>query len=190
MPIKAIYDITEGNALVVADVGQHQMWAAQIYWFNEPYQFITSGGMGTMGFSLPAAIGVKMARPDREVWVVIGDGSMQMNLQELATAVQEGVDIKIALINNFCLGMVRQLQDLFYEKNYVATPLSGPNWQKLAEAYGIHGITVDSPEGVRPAVEEARRVKGPVLIDFQVEVAENVYPMVRPGRSLGEVIVG
>ncbi len=189
-PIKAIYDVTEGNAIVVADVGQHQMWAAQLYWFNEPYQFITSGGMGTMGFSLPAAIGAKMARPDREVWVVIGDGSMQMNMQELATAVQEGVEIKIALINNFCLGMVRQIQDLFYEKNFVATPLSGPNWSKIAEAYGIHGITVTTADGVKPAIEEARGVKGPVLIDFQVEVDENVYPMVKPGRSLGEVIIG
>ncbi len=189
-PIKAIYDVTEGNAIVVADVGQHQMWAAQLYWFNEPYQFITSGGMGTMGFSLPAAIGAKMARPDREVWVVIGDGSMQMNMQELATAVQEGVEIKIALINNFCLGMVRQIQDLFYEKNFVATPLSGPNWSKIAEAYGIHGITVTTADGVRPAIEEARGVNGPVLIDFQVEVDENVYPMVKPGRSLGEVIIG
>jgi len=190
LPIKTIYDVTEGKAIVVADVGQHQMWAAQLYWFNEPYQFITSGGMGTMGFSLPAAIGVKMARPEREVWVIIGDGSMQMNMQELATAVQEGVEIKIALINNFCLGMVRQIQDLFFEKNFVATPLSGPKWSKIAEAYGIHSITVTTPEQVRPAVEEARRVKGPVLIDFQVDVEENVYPMVKPGRSLGEVIVG
>jgi acetolactate synthase-1/2/3 large subunit len=190
LPIKTIYEVTDGNAIVVADVGQHQMWAAQLYWFNEPYQFITSGGMGTMGFSLPAAIGVKMARPDREVWVVIGDGSMQMNMQELATAVQEGLEIKIALINNFCLGMVRQIQDLFFDKNFVATPLSGPKWSKIAEAYGIHGITVTTPDGVRPAVEEARRVKGPVLIDFQTEVTENVYPMVKPGHSLGEVIVG
>src|SRR5665647_1070853 len=163
-PIKAIYDITGGNAIVVADVGQHQMWAAQLYWFNEPNTFITSGGMGTMGFSLPAAIGVKMARPDKEVWVVVGDGSLQMTLQELATVVQEKVDIKIALINNSCLGMVRQLQDLFYEKNFVATPLSGPDWVKLAEAYGIIGLRASTPEEVAPIVEKARRTPGPVLL--------------------------
>jgi len=189
-PIKAIYDVTQGEAIVVADVGQHQMWAAQLYWYNEPSTFITSGGMGTMGFALPAAIGVKMAKPDKEVWVVIGDGGMQMNIQELATAVQEGVDIKIALINNFCLGMVRQLQDLFYEKRFVATPLSGPDWMKLADAYGIKGFRATRQEEVRGIIEEARRVKGPVLLEFQVETAENVYPMVVPGRSLGEVMVG
>lgn len=189
-PIKAIYDITGGDAIVVADVGQHQMWAAQLYWFNEPNTFITSGGMGTMGFSLPAAIGVKMARPDKEVWVVVGDGGLQMTLQELATAVQEKVDIKIALINNSCLGMVRQLQDLFYEKNFVATPLSGPDWVKLAEAYGIIGLRASTPEEVAPIVEKARRTPGPVLLEFQVEMAENVYPMVVPGQSLGEVMVG
>lgn len=188
--IKAIYDVTQGEAIVVADVGQHQMWAAQLYWYNEPSTFITSGGMGTMGFALPAAIGVKMAKPDKEVWVVIGDGGMQMNIQELATAVQEGVDIKIALINNFCLGMVRQLQDLFYEKRFVATPLSGPDWMKLADAYGIKGFRATRQEEVRGIIEEARRVKGPVLLEFQVETAENVYHMVVPGRSLGEVMVG
>ena len=190
LPIKTIYDVTEGRAIVVADVGQHQMWAAQLYWYDEPNTFITSGGMGTMGFALPASIGVKLARPDKEVWVVIGDGGMQMNMQELATAVQERVDIKIALINNFCLGMVRQLQDLFYEKNFVATPLSGPDWVKLGEAYGIPSFRAAAPEEVRPVIEKAREVKGPVLIEFQVETAENVYPMVVPGRSLGEVIVG
>ena len=190
LPIKAIYDATKGEAIVVADVGQHQMWAAQLYWYDEPYSFITSGGMGTMGFALPASIGVKMARPEKEVWVVIGDGGMQMNMQELATAVQEGVEIKIALINNFCLGMVRQLQEFFFEKNYVATPLSGPDWVKLADAYGIPGLRVVSPDDVAPAIERARALKGPVLIDFQVETAVNVYPMVKPGRSLGEVMVG
>jgi len=189
LPIKTIYDVTKGEAIVVADVGQHQMWAAQLYWFNEPNTFITSGGMGTMGFSLPAAIGVKMARPEKEVWVVVGDGSLQMTVQELATAVQEKVDIKIALINNFCLGMVRQLQDFFYEKNYVATPLSGPDWVKLADAYGIPALRANRPEQVRSVVEEARRIQGPVLIDFQVETEENVYPMVVPGKSLGEVMV-
>ncbi len=188
-PIKTIYDVTQGNATVVADVGQHQMWAAQLYWYDKPTTFITSGGMGTMGFALPAAIGAKLADPDREVWVVIGDGGMQMNMQELATAVQEGVDIKIALINNFCLGMVRQLQDLFYEKRFVATPLSGPDWMKLADAYGIRGFRATKPSEVRGIIEEARRVEGPVLMEFQVETAENVYPMVVPGRSLGEVMV-
>ncbi len=190
LPIKTLYEVTEGKAIIVSDVGQHQMWAAQLYWYDEPRTFITSGGMGTMGFSLPAAIGVKMARPEKEVWVIVGDGSMQMTLQELATAVQEGVNVKIALINNSCLGMVRQIQDLFYEKNFVATPLTGPDWVKLAEAYGIPGLRATRPEEVRSVIERAREIKGPVLIDFQVETAENVYPMVKPGRSLGEVLVG
>ena len=190
LPIKTLYEVTEGKAIIVSDVGQHQMWAAQLYWYDEPRTFITSGGMGTMGFSLPAAIGVKMARPEKEVWVIVGDGSLQMTLQELATAIQEGVNIKIALINNSCLGMVRQIQDLFYEKNFVATPLTGPDWVKLAEAYGIPGLRATRPEEVRSVIERAREIKGPVLIDFQVETAENVYPMVKPGRSLGEVLVG
>ncbi len=190
LPIKTIYDVTQGKAIIVSDVGQHQMWAAQLYWYDEPRTFITSGGMGTMGFSLPASIGVKLARPEKEVWVIVGDGSLQMNLQELATAIQEGVDVKIALINNFCLGMVRQIQDLFYEKNFVATPLTGPDWVKLADAYGIPGLRATRPEEVRSVIERAREIKGPVLIDFQVETAENVYPMVKPGRSLGEVLVG
>ena len=189
LPIKTIYDVTKGNAIIVADVGQHQMWAAQLYWFNEPNTFITSGGMGTMGFSLPAAIGVKMARPEKEVWVVVGDGSLQMTVQELATAVQEGVEIKIALINNFALGMVRQIQDLFFEKNYVASPLSGPDWVKLADAYGIPAFRTARPAEVRPVVEKARETRGPVLIEFQVETAENVYPMLKPGKSLREVMV-
>ncbi len=189
VPIKAIYEATKGEALVVADVGQHQMWAAQIFQFDEPNSFFTSGGMGTMGFSLPAAIGVKMARPEKEVWVVVGDGSLQMTMQELATAVQERVEIKIALVNNYCLGMVRQLQDFFYDKNYVATPLSGPDWMKLADAYGIPGLRASRPGEVRSVVQQARETPGPVLVEFQVETEENVYPMVKPGRSLGEVIV-
>jgi len=190
LPIKTLYEVTQGKAIIVSDVGQHQMWAAQLYWYDEPRSFITSGGMGTMGFSLPAAIGVKLARPEKEVWVIVGDGSLQMNVQELATAVQERVDIKIALINNFCLGMVRQIQDLFFEKNFVATPLSGPDWVKLADAYGIPGLRATRPEEVRSVIERARGIEGPVLVDFQVETAENVYPMVKPGRSLGEVLVG
>lgn len=189
-PIKAIYDETKGEAIVVADVGQHQMWAAQLYWFNEPNTFITSGGMGTMGYSMPAAIGVKMARPEKEVWVITGDGSMQMTLQELATAVQENVEIKIAVINNSCLGMVRQLQDLFYEQRYVASPMTGPDWVKLAEAYGIPGLRATTQEEVHSVIRQAREIKGPVLIDFVVETAENVYPILVPGRSLREVIVG
>jgi len=190
LPIKTLYEVTQGKAIIVSDVGQHQMWAAQLYWYNEPRSFITSGGMGTMGFSLPAAIGVKLARPEKEVWVIVGDGSLQMNVQELATAVQEKVDIKIALINNLCLGMVRQIQDLFFEKNFVATPLTGPDWVKLADAYGVPGLRATKPEEVRAVIERAREIEGPVLIDFQVETAENVYPMVKPGRSLGEVLVG
>ena len=177
-----------GNAVVVTDVGQHQMWEAQYYKHEDPRSLITSGGLGTMGFALPAAIGAKVARPEAEVWVVAGDGGFQMTMSELATVVQEDLKIHIAVINNGYLGMVRQWQEFFYERNYQATPLLNPNFAKLAEAYGIRAIVVTERQQVVPAVQSAREHPGPALIDFQVEQEDTVYPMVAAGASLHEMI--
>jgi len=186
--INDIWRETNGEAIVVTDVGQHQMWEAQYYKHNAPRSLITSGGLGTMGFALPAAIGAKVAKPDSEVWVVVGDGGFQMTMCELATIVQENIDVKIAIINNGYLGMVRQWQEFFYEKRYAATPLVNPNFQKLAEAFGIRATTVSSRAEVVPTVAAARRHQGPVLIDFQVEQEDSVYPMVPAGADLHAMI--
>ncbi len=183
-----IYEVTGGEAIVVTGVGQHQMWAAQHYCYDRPNSLISSGGLGTMGFGLPGSIGAKIGCPDRTVWCMDGDGSFQMTIQELATIVQEGLAVKIAIINNGYLGMVRQWQELFYEKRYVATPLSGPDFVKVAEAYGIPALRVKKREGVVPAVERAMEEDGAFLIDFVVEPEENVYPMVPPGAALAEVM--
>ena len=139
--VRELYEATKGDAIVVTGVGQHQMWAAQHYFFNNPDSFISSGGLGTMGFGLPAAMGAKVGRPEKMVWLIDGDGSFQMTIQELATLVQDDIAVKIAIMNNGYLGMVRQWQDLFYKKNYVATPLSCPDFVKVAEAYCIPGLT-------------------------------------------------
>ena len=186
--IKAIAEATHGEAIVTTDVGQHQMWAAQHFGFNHPNRWITSGGLGTMGFGLPSAIGAKIGRPDLEVWTVIGDGGFQMSSNELATAVQEELDINIAVINNGYLGMVRQWQDLFHDKNYSEVRIGAPNFEKLAEAYGITGITVRTDAEIRPAIEKARSIRGPVLIDFVIEPEANVWPMVPPGGANSEML--
>jgi len=186
--VRQIYEITKGEATIVTGVGQNQMWAAQHYWYDRPNSFISSGGLGTMGFGLPAAIGAKVGRPDDTVWCIDGDGGFQMTIQELATIAQEGIAVKIAILNNGYLGMVRQWQELFYERRYVATPLSGPDFVKVAEAYGVAGLRVRHREEVVSAIEQAMQHQGPFLIDFQVEPEENVYPMVPPGASLAEVL--
>src|SRR5579864_3507922 len=187
--INDLYRETRGeHTVVVTDVGQHQMWEAQYYKHEEPGSLITSGGLGTMGFALPAAIGVKVARPEAEVWVVVGDGGFQMTMAELATMVQEKLKIHIAIINNGYLGMVRQWQEFFYERNYQATPLLNPNFVKLAEAYGIRSVSVARRSEVLPAVQSARNHDGPMLIDFQVEQEDTVYPMVAAGAALHEMI--
>jgi acetolactate synthase I/II/III large subunit len=185
--INDLWRITDGKAVVVTDVGQHQMWEAQYYHHETPRSLITSGGLGTMGFALPAAIGAKVGRPDAEVWVVVGDGGFQMTLIELATMVQEEIDVKIAVINNGYLGMVRQWQEFFYQRRYAATPITGPNLEKLAEAYGIWGATVSTRGEVAPAVATARRSRG-ALIDFRVEQEDTVYPMVPAGADLHKMI--
>jgi acetolactate synthase-1/2/3 large subunit len=179
---------TGGNAIVVSDVGQHQMWEAQYYHHDQPRSLVTSGGLGTMGFALPAAIGAKTARPDAEVWVVVGDGGFQMTMAELATIAQENIDINVAIVNNGYLGMVRQWQEFFYERRYAATPLVNPDFAKLAEAYGLAAVTVTERKQVIPAVQAARAHKGTVVIDFRVEQEDSVYPMVPAGNDLHAMI--
>jgi acetolactate synthase-1/2/3 large subunit len=186
--VRKIYDITGGNAIITTGVGQNQMWAAQHYWYDKPNRFVSSGGLGTMGFGLPAAMGAKVGCPDDTVWCIDGDGSFQMNIQELATIVQEKLAVKIAILNNGYLGMVRQWQELFYGKRYSASPLYGPDFVKIGEAYGVPGLRVTRRADVGPAVEKAMAYDGPFLIDFVVEPEENVYPMVVPGASLTEVL--
>ena len=188
--IKEIAAATNHDAIVTTDVGQHQMWAAQHMGIKHGKRWITSGGLGTMGFGLPSAVGAKMGRPDLEVWSIIGDGGFQMSSNELATVVQEGLDINIAIVNNGYLGMVRQWQDLFHARNYSEVKISAPDFVKLAEAYGATGIRVRTNDEIRPAIEKARSIKGPVLIDFVVEPEANVYPMVAPGAANSQMIDG
>jgi acetolactate synthase-1/2/3 large subunit len=186
--INDLWRATDGKALVVTDVGQNQMWTAQYYKQNYPGNFITSGGLGTMGFGLPAAIGAKFARPEAEVWVVAGDGGIQMTAQELSTAAQEGIKVNVAIINNGYLGMVRQWQEFFYDKRYSATPMRGPDFVKLTEAHGLTGIRVSSRGDVEPAIRMAQQSEGTVVIDFVVEKEDSVYPMVPTGADLHNMI--
>jgi acetolactate synthase-1/2/3 large subunit len=186
--INDLWRITDGNAIVVTDVGQHQMWEAQYYHHDEPRSLITSGGLGTMGFALPAAIGAKMACPDKEVWVVAGDGGFQMTMPELATIAQEKLDIKVAIINNGYLGMVRQWQEFFYERRYAATPLLSPDFTKIAEAYGLAGTAITRRAEVEPAIQAARGHKSTTILEFRVEQEDTVYPMVPAGADLHAMI--
>jgi len=187
--IHDIWRITGGNAIVVTDVGQHQMWEAQYFHHEHPRSLVTSGGLGTMGFALPAAIGAKFACPEKEVWVVAGDGGFQMTASELSTIVQEKIKINIAIINNGFLGMVRQWQQFFYDSNYESTPLISPDFVKLADAHGIRGLAVHTRAEVAPAVAEARSAPGTFLLNFMVEKEESVYPMIPAGSALHEMIL-
>ncbi len=186
--INDLWKETRGEAIVVTDVGQHQMWEAQYYHHNQPRTLVTSGGLGTMGFALPAAIGAKFAKPESDVWVVVGDGGFQMTMCELATIVQEKIKINIAIINNGFLGMVRQWQEFFYDKRYVATPLVAPDFAALANAFGIRGERITSRADVTPTIRSARESSESVLIDFRVEQEDSVYPMVPAGGALHEMI--
>lgn len=183
-----IWRITEGKALVVTDVGQHQMWEAQYYKHDYPRKLVTSGGLGTMGFALPAAIGARFAQRNEEVWVVAGDGGFQMTACELSTAAQEGIKLNIAIINNGYLGMVRQWQEFFYDGRYSATPLRSPDFVKLAEAHGLLGLRVERREEIEDVVARARAAPGTVVIDFRVEQEDSVYPMVPAGADLHDMI--
>src|SRR5215204_3178182 len=186
--INDIWRLTDGKAIVCTDVGQHQMWEAQYYHHEEPRTLITSGGLGTMGFGLPAAIGAKMARPDAEVWAIVGDGGFQMTQAELTTAAQEGVKVNVAIINNGFLGMVRQWQEFFYDRRYAATPLRSPDFVKLAEAHGLLGLRAEKRAEVADVVARARAAEGTVVIDFRVEQEDSVYPMVPQGAALDAMI--
>ena len=186
--IRDLWSETRGDAIVVTDVGQHQMWEAQYYKHDQPRSLITSGGFGTMGFALPAAIGAKMARPDAEVWAIVGDGGLQMSTPELMTLVQEKLKINIAVINNGYLGMIRQWQEFFYEKNYSFSPIMSPDFAALSEVFGLRGMSVAKRGGVVPAIREARERSGPVLIDFKVEQEDSVYPIVPTGAHLKQMI--
>jgi len=186
--IKEMYNVTRGEVRVVTDVGQHQMWAAHYYTYHRPRTFITSGGLGTMGFGFPAALGVQVACPDETVLCITGDGSFQMNSQELATVVHYNLPVKIGIINNGYLGMVRQWQELFYNRRYSYVEITGPDFVKLAESYGAVGIRVSKKSEVREAMEEAMRVPGPVVIDFPIEREENVLPFVPPGEPINKML--
>jgi acetolactate synthase-1/2/3 large subunit len=179
---------TRGDATIVTDVGQHQMWAAQYYRIDRPHTWITSGGLGTMGFGLPAAIGAKFAQPQRNVWAICGDGGFQMTQAELSTAAQEGIKVNVAIINNGYLGMVRQWQEFFYERRYTATPLRNPDFVKLAEAHGLCGLRVTQRCEVEDAIRSAEECPETVVVDFRVEQEDSVFPMVPAGAGIHEMI--
>ncbi|HSI03307.1 MAG TPA: biosynthetic-type acetolactate synthase large subunit [Myxococcota bacterium] len=186
--IHDLHRITKGGAIVVTDVGQHQMWEAQYYKHDTSRSLITSGGLGTMGFALPAAIGARFGKPDAEIWVVAGDGGFQMTACELATCAQEGIKVNIAIINNGYLGMVRQWQEFFYKRRYAATPITSPDFVKLAEAHGLTGLRVEKRSELESIVDKARSAPGTVIIDFRVEQEDAVYPMVPAGADLQDMI--
>lgn len=188
--IRELNKQTNGDCIIATDVGQHQMIAAQEFIFKHPHSHLTSGGSGTMGYSLPAAMGAKVACPDKEVWVIVGDGSFQMNMQELVTLSQDQIPVKIAILNNSYLGMVRQWQELFFENNYSQVKLHNPDFAKLAEACGIKAYRATNAKEMVDVMKKMRREKGPVLCDFVVEMEENVYPMVPAGKSLSDTITG
>ena len=187
--IKELSRATNGSAVIVTGVGQHQMWAAQHYTFTEPCSLVSSGGAGSMGYEVPGAMGAQVGRPDKVVWSVAGDGGFQMTMCELATMVENNIPVKIAIINNRYLGMVRQWQDIFYKKDYVATfYTANPDFVKLAEAFGIFGVRVTDKTQVMPAILDAMDYDGPAIVDFMVEEEENVYPMIPAGTTIHDMI--
>ncbi len=188
--IEQIYEATNGEAIIATEVGQNQMWAAQWYNYKYPRTYISSGGLGTMGYGFPAAMGAKVGCPDKEVIDIAGDGSIQMNIQELATCVCNKINVKIAILNNGYLGMVRQWQELFYKKRYSHTCISHPDFVKLAESFGAVGILVEKKEDVRPAIEKSLKTDNTVLIDFRIDPEENVFPMVPAGQAINRMIGG
>jgi acetolactate synthase I/II/III large subunit len=187
--VEKLYELTKGEAYITTEVGQNQMWAAQFYKFRHPRRLMTSGGLGVMGYGFPAAMGVQMAKPDAIVIDIAGDGSIQMNIQELITVVDNDLPVKIAILNNSYLGMVRQWQQLFYNRVYSATPMTAPDFVKLAEAYGAVGLRATKPEEVEPVIREALNTRRPVIMDFKVEPEECVMPMVPAGKAMHEMLL-
>ena len=187
--VEKLYELTKGEAYITTEVGQNQMWAAQFYKFKRPRQLMTSGGLGVMGYGLPAAMGVQMAKPGAIVIDIAGDGSIQMNIQEMMTVVENDLPVKIAILNNSFLGMVRQWQQLFYDRRYSATPIPAPDFVKLAEAYGAVGLRATKPEEVEPVIKKALRTPKPVIMDFRVEPEECVMPMVPAGKAMHEMLL-
>jgi len=188
--LRTLDEVTEGCCTIVSDVGQHQMWVAKLFPYQRPNTHITSGGLGTMGFAVPAAMGVRLARPEEPVWAISGDGGFQMNMQEIATMVQERIPVKMAIFNNGYLGMVRQWQQFFHGRRYSATPIWSPDYVKLAEAYGVAGWRVEESRQTAEALRQAMAVPGPALVEFLIEQEANVFPMIPPGASLSEPIEG
>ena len=186
--IEQLHKLTGGECVVATDVGQHQMWVAQLFPFERPRSLLTSGGLGTMGYGLPAGIGAKFAAPDRQVVVVSGDGSIQMNLQELGTVAEQRIDIKVLVLNNYFLGMVRQWQERFYNERYSYSAMSVPNFVKIAEAYGIRGFRIEKAEELAPVMKEAFQTPGPVLVDIVIPRDEAVMPMIPPGGAMSEML--
>ncbi|MBU1122606.1 MAG: biosynthetic-type acetolactate synthase large subunit [Candidatus Omnitrophota bacterium] len=188
--IEEIYNQTKGQAIIVTEVGQNQMWAAQFYQYDFPRHFLSSGGLGTMGYGFPAAIGAKIANPQKEVVVIAGDGSIQMNIQELATVASYNIGVKVVILNNGYLGMVRQWQELFYNRRYSGTTLNNPDFVKVASGYGVKGVKVEKKKDVIGAVADILKHKGPVFADFLIEEEENVFPMVPAGEAISRMIGG
>ncbi|HHF98677.1 MAG TPA: acetolactate synthase large subunit, partial [Candidatus Aerophobetes bacterium] len=189
--VEKIYEVTKGKAIICTEVGQNQMWAAQFYCHTRPRNFISSGGLGTMGYGFPASMGAQIGRPGEIVFDIAGDGSFQMNIQELATVSRENIPVKVAILNNGYLGMVRQWQQLFYKGRYSQVDISGiPDFVEVARAYGVEGIRVEKEKEVEEALKKALSINGPVVIDFRVDPEENVYPMVPAGAALYEMIDG
>ena len=187
--VEKLYELTKGEAYITTEVGQNQMWAAQFYKFKHPRRLMTSGGLGVMGYGFPAAMGVQLAKPDDIVIDIAGDGSIQMNIQELITVVDNDLPVKIAILNNTYLGMVRQWQQLFYDRRYSSTPMRAPDFVKLAEAYGAVGLRATKPEEVEPVIREALNTRRPVIMDFKVEPEECVMPMVPAGKAMHEMLL-
>jgi acetolactate synthase-1/2/3 large subunit len=188
--IEKIYELTKGDAIISTEVGQNQMWTAQYFPFIKPRTLLTSGGLGTMGYGFPAAMGAHFARPEETVFDIAGDGSIQMNIQELGTVAHYRIPVKVAILNNMYLGMVRQWQELFYDRRYSYTELPPIEFTKIAAAYGIDGMKVESCENVEPALKAAIETDGPFIIDFRIEREENVFPMVPAGAAINEMIGG
>jgi len=190
MIIRELSDLLAGEGIIVSEVGQNQMWTAQYYCFKKPRTWITSGGLGTMGYGFPAAMGAHYARPDQPVFDIAGDGSFQMNIQELGTVVHNRIPVKVAVLNNMFLGMVRQWQELFHNRRYSFTELPPVDFVKIANAYGVDGMRVESPDQVREALKTAIETEGPFVLDFRIEREENVFPMVPAGAAINEMIGG